>query len=206
MIRKITVSNTTYISPLRMDGPIVTPLGVPENIVYDMVRKGYKVYDHTFGSPILLSYYNMRNPAESKKFTKKISDQVRAQEAVKRVNEIIKEEKELATANSAITIDAKDTVVDLGTVVTFDGANSVEIVTAPDEESISPILKVDTPVEVDPDAKYTHSEDEFYTNPKEVSTEELVENDESVSEEEASTQEVQSEQNPQRNKKKKRRH
>jgi hypothetical protein len=206
MIRKITVSNTTYISPLRMDGPIVTPLGVPENIVYDMVRKGYKVYDHTFGSPILLTYYNMRNPAESMKFTKKISDQVRAQEAVKRVNEIIKEEKELATANSAITIDAKDTVVDLGTVVTFDGANSVEIVTAPDEESISPILKVDTPVEINPDAKYTHSEDEFYTNPEEVSTEELVENDESVSEEEASTQEVQSEQNPQRNKKKKRRH
>jgi hypothetical protein len=195
MIRKITVSNTTYISPLRMDGPIVTPLGVPENIVYDMVRKGYKVYDHTFGSPILLTYYNMRNPAESKKFTKKISDQVRAQEAVKRVNEIIKEEKELATANSAITIDAKDTVVDLGTVVTFDGANSVEIVTAPDEESISPILKVDTPVEINPDPE-----------PEEESTEELVENDESVSEEEASTQEVQSEQNPQRNKKKKRRH
>jgi hypothetical protein len=195
MIRKITVSNTTYISPLRMDGPIVTPLGVPENIVYDMVRKGYKVYDHTFGSPILLTYYNMRNPAESMKFTKKISDQVRAQEAVKRVNEIIKEEKELATANSAITIDAKDTVVDLGTVVTFDGANSVEIVTAPDEESISPILKVDTPVEINPDPE-----------PEEESTEELVENDESVSEEEASTQEVQSEQNPQRNKKKKRRH
>lgn len=179
-----------------MDGPIVTPLGVPENIVYDMVRKGYKVYDHTFGSPILLSYYNMRNPAESKKFTKKISDQVRAQEAVKRVNEIIKEEKELATANSAITIDAKDTVVDLGTVVTFDGANSVEIVTDPDEQSISPILKVDTPVEIDPDPE-----------PEEESTEELVENIESVSEEEqASTQEVQSEQNPQRNKKKKRRH
>lgn len=195
MIRKITVSNTTYISPLRMDGPIVTPLGVPENIVYDMVRKGYKVYDHTFGSPILLSYYNMRNPAESKKFTKKISDQVRAQEAVKRVNEIIKEEKELATANSAITIDAKDTVVDLGTVVTFDGANSVEIVTAPDEESISPILKADTPVEINPDPE-----------PEEESTEELVEDNESVSEEEASTQEVQSEQNPQRNKKKKRRH
>lgn len=196
MIRKITVSNTTYISPLRMDGPIVTPLGVPENIVYDMVRKGYKVYDHTFGSPILLTYYNMRNPAESMKFTKKISDQVRAQEAVKRVNEIIKEEKELATANSAITIDAKDTVVDLGTVVTFDGANSVEIVTAPDEESISPILKVDTPVEINPDPE-----------PEEESTEELVENDESVPEEEqASTQEVQSEQNPQRNKKKKRRH
>jgi hypothetical protein len=195
MIRKITVSNTTYISPLRMDGPIVTPLGVPENIVYDMVRKGYKVYDHTFGSPILLTYYNMRNPAESMKFTKKISDQVRAQEAVKRVNEIIKEEKELATANSAITIDAKDTVIDLGTTVTFDGANSVEIVTAPDDQSISPILKVDTPVEINPDPE-----------PEEESTEELVENDESVSEEEASTQEVQSEQNPQRNKKKKRRH
>ena len=190
-----------------MDGPIVTPLGVPENIVYDMVRKGYKVYDHTFGSPILLSYYNMRNPAESKKFTKKISDQVRAQEAVKRVNEIIKDEKELATATSAITIGAKDIVVDLGTTVTFDGANSVEIVTDPDEPSISPILKVDTPVEIDPDPKYTHSEDEFYTNPKEVSTGELVEDDESASEEEqASTQEVQSEQNPQRNKKKKRRH
>lgn len=197
MIRKITVSNTTYISPLRMDGPIVTPLGVPENIVYDMVRKGYKVYDHTFGSPILLSYYNMRNPAESKKFNKKISDQVRAQEAVKRVNEIIKEEKELATATSAITIGAKDIVVDLGTTVTFDGANSVEIVTDPDEPSISPILKVDTPVEIDPDPE-----------PEEESTEEVVENTESVSEEEeqASTQEVQSEQNPQRNKKKKRRH
>lgn len=196
MIRKITVSNTTYISPLRMDGPIVTPLGVPENIVYDMVRKGYKVYDHTFGSPILLSYYNMRNPAESKKFNKKISDQVRAQEAVKRVNEIIKEEKELATATSAITIGAKDIVVDLGTTVTFDGANSVEIVTDPDEPSVSPILKVDTPVEIDPDPE-----------PEEESTEEVVENTESVPEEEqASTREVQSEQNPQRNKKKKRRH
>ena len=63
--RKVTISNITYISPIQMDGPIVTPLTLSESIVRDLVRRGYTVIEEVNGYKIRLTPCNFDNPAIS---------------------------------------------------------------------------------------------------------------------------------------------
>lgn len=61
--RKITVENKTYISPLQMYGPIINPINVSNDMVINLVRKGYTVNEKLKnGKMIRLNLYNMRNP------------------------------------------------------------------------------------------------------------------------------------------------
>lgn len=64
-MRKVTISNITYISPIQMDGPIVTPLALSESIVRDLVRKGYTVIEEVNGYKVRLTPFNFDNPAIS---------------------------------------------------------------------------------------------------------------------------------------------
>lgn len=60
--RWIKVRNITYISPLQIDGPIVTPLKVSSKIVRELVRKGYDVIERIDGKDIKLNSSNVDDP------------------------------------------------------------------------------------------------------------------------------------------------
>lgn len=61
--RKITIENKTYISPLQMYGPVINPINVSDNMVIDLVRKGYIVNEKLKNGKIIrLNLFNMRNP------------------------------------------------------------------------------------------------------------------------------------------------
>ena len=60
--RNVTIKNITYITPIQMDGPIVTPMTLSESIVKELVRRGYNVYEKIGGNNVRLTLANFNNP------------------------------------------------------------------------------------------------------------------------------------------------
>ena len=63
--RQVTITNITYITPIQMDGPIVTPMTLSESIVRDLVRRGYNVLQEVNGTQVKLTPFNFNNPEAS---------------------------------------------------------------------------------------------------------------------------------------------
>lgn len=63
--RQVTITNITYITPIQMDGPIVTPMTLSENIIRDLIRRGYNVIQEVNGTPVKLTMSNFNNPSAS---------------------------------------------------------------------------------------------------------------------------------------------
>ena len=63
-MRTITISTRGYIAPLLQDGPIVTPIRVDDPTVFDMIRKGYNVFEHStsLNKSIRLNTVNFDSP------------------------------------------------------------------------------------------------------------------------------------------------
>lgn len=61
--RRIKVMDATYISPLQMYGPIVSPMNISEGIAYDLVRKLYTVIEVSpTNKELKLTVMNFYNP------------------------------------------------------------------------------------------------------------------------------------------------
>ena len=71
--RYIRVSNITYISPLQMEGPIVSPIPVSDSVVKELVRRGYNVTELINGEAIKLNNSNVMDPL---KYKKKVEDAI----------------------------------------------------------------------------------------------------------------------------------
>lgn len=63
-MRRIKISNLGYIMPLRMDGPIVSPILLDDQLVFDLVRRNYDVTEVSQfdGSSVKLTLTNVNDP------------------------------------------------------------------------------------------------------------------------------------------------
>lgn len=64
MARKVKILNNAYIRELTMDGPIMTPVVLDDNIVYNMVIRGYAVEEinPSLNKSIRLTLANFSDP------------------------------------------------------------------------------------------------------------------------------------------------
>ena len=70
--RKVAIENSTFIAPIQMEGPVLTPISISENIVFDLVRKGYRVKQRmSDGKLFRLNVTNMKNPEAAYQASKK---------------------------------------------------------------------------------------------------------------------------------------
>lgn len=79
--RRIKVMDATYISPLQMYGPIVSPMNISEGIAYDLVRKLYTVIEVSpTNKELKLTILNFHNPD---RFGEPVAETIKKTEAPK---------------------------------------------------------------------------------------------------------------------------
>lgn len=61
-LRKVRILDSTFITPIQMEGPIVTPLPLTTPVIFDLVRRGYKVIENVDGQDVRLTVVNVKDP------------------------------------------------------------------------------------------------------------------------------------------------
>ena len=61
-LRKVRILDSTFITPIQMEGPVVTPLPLTTPVIFDLVRRGYQVVENIDGQDIRLTLVNVKDP------------------------------------------------------------------------------------------------------------------------------------------------
>ena len=61
-LRKVRILDSTFITPIQMEGPVVTPLPLQTPVIFDLVRRGYQVVENIDGQDIRLTLVNVKDP------------------------------------------------------------------------------------------------------------------------------------------------
>lgn len=61
-LRKVRILDSTFITPIQMEGPVVTPLPLTTPVIFDLVRRGYHVVENIDGQDIRLTLVNVKDP------------------------------------------------------------------------------------------------------------------------------------------------
>ena len=61
-LRKVRILDSTFITPIQMEGPVVTPLPLTTPVIFDLVRRGYQVVENVDGQDIRLTLVNVKDP------------------------------------------------------------------------------------------------------------------------------------------------
>ena len=132
--RQVTITNITYITPIQMDGPIVTPLTLSESIVRDLVRRGYNVYQEVDGTQVKLTPYNFNHPEISIAKSKPVQEDTKTNDVPERRFD---NKAPVVTAEPVFTPKPEEPAQ--STEVDYDFGKEVEAVDTsitPDEETV----------------------------------------------------------------------
>lgn len=61
-LRKVRILDSTFITPIQMEGPVVTPLPLTTPVIFDLVRRGYQVVENVDGQDVRLTLVNVKDP------------------------------------------------------------------------------------------------------------------------------------------------
>ena len=61
-LRKVRILDSTFITPIQMEGPVVTPLPLTTPVIFDLVRRGYQVVENIDGQDVRLTLVNVKDP------------------------------------------------------------------------------------------------------------------------------------------------